>query len=265
MSDETLELFIKQYIEAQTTSSVLFTWHGGETLMRPISFYRRVIELQKKYAAGKAIDNCIQTNGTLLTPEWCQFFKKEGWLVGVSIDGPQEVHDRYRRSRSGRPSFVQVMKGIKLLNQFGVEWNALAVVNDMNVKDPLAFYDFFRSIDCHYIQFTPIVERLETHADGRKLAAVAEAGEGGMMPKNGETSSAKSSTNGCATTWATSSSKSSTPHWQTGWASNRASAPWQNNAATPEPSNGTETSSVATTSSFRNIIWETYIKTHCWN
>ena len=182
MSDETLELFIKQYIEAQTTSSVLFTWHGGETLMRPISFYRRVIELQKKYAAGKAIDNCIQTNGTLLTPEWCQFFKKEGWLVGVSIDGPQEVHDRYRRSRSGRPSFVQVMKGIKLLNQFGVEWNALAVVNDMNVKDPLAFYDFFRSIDCHYIQFTPIVERLETHADGRKLAAVAEAGEGGMMP-----------------------------------------------------------------------------------
>ena len=182
MSDETLELFIKQYIEAQTTSSVLFTWHGGETLMRPISFYRRVIELQKKYAAGKAIDNCIQTNGTLLTPEWCQFFKKEGWLVGVSIDGPQEVHDRYRRSRSGRPSFVQVMKGIKLLNQFGVEWNALAVVNDMNVKDPLAFYDFFRSIDCHYIQFTPIVERLEPHADGRKLAAVAEAGEGGMMP-----------------------------------------------------------------------------------
>ena len=182
MDDAMLERFVRSYIEAQTTPSVLFTWHGGETLMRPLSFYRRAVALQRKYAAGRVIDNCIQTNGTLLTDEWCRFFRDEGWLVGVSIDGPQPIHDHYRRTRSGRPSFVQVMKGIEMLRRHGVEWNALAVVNDLNVGDPLGFYRFFRSIDCHYLQFTPIVERLQPHADGRRLAAVDEAGAGGMLP-----------------------------------------------------------------------------------
>ncbi len=89
ISDETLELFIKSYIEAQTTPKVMFTWHGGEALMRPVSFYRRVVELQHKYSRGIHIDNCIQTNGTLLTDQWCRFFRDNGWLVGISIDGPQ--------------------------------------------------------------------------------------------------------------------------------------------------------------------------------
>lgn len=181
MSDELLDKFIHDYIAAQTMSQVLFTWHGGETLMRPLSFYKRVVELQKKYANGHTIDNCIQTNGTLLTDEWCVFFKKENWLVGISIDGPQEFHDEYRRNKAGRPSYNQVMRGIRLLNKHGVEWNALAVVNDFNADYPLDFYHFFKEIGCHYIQFTPIVERLQTHADGRTLAAADEEGSGGLM------------------------------------------------------------------------------------
>ena len=177
MSDELLEKFIREYIQAQTMSSVLFTWHGGETLMRPLSFYKRVMELQKRYAGGRNIENCIQTNGTPLTDEWCEFFRANNWLVGVSVDGPQEFHDEYRRNRQGKPSFVKVMQGIRLLNKHGVEWNALAVVNDFNGDYPLDFYHFFKEIDCHYIQFTPIVERIKRRADGRYLATPLDEGE----------------------------------------------------------------------------------------
>lgn len=181
MSDELLEKFIRDYIAAQTTPEVLFTWHGGEPLMRPLSFYRKVVALQQRYARGHRIDNCIQTNGTLLTDEWCAFFREQGWLVGLSLDGPQEFHDDHRLTRLGRPTFVQVMRGVSLLQKHGVEWNALAVVNNRNADHPLAFYRFFRQIGCRYLQFTPIVERLQPHADGRRLAAVGEAGEDGLM------------------------------------------------------------------------------------
>jgi uncharacterized protein len=174
MSDELLERFTREYIEAQTTPSVLFTWHGGETLMRPLSFYQRAVQLQKRYAAGRQIDNCIQTNGTLLTDEWCKFFHDNNWLVGLSVDGPQEFHDEYRKTRLRKPSFKQVMKGIELLNKHQVEWNAMAVVNDYNADYPLEFYNFFKEIGCHYIQFAPIVERIFKHSDGRLLASPAD-------------------------------------------------------------------------------------------
>ncbi len=221
MSDELLEKFIEEYINSQTMPQVLFTWHGGETLMRPLSFYKRAMELQRKYANGRTIDNCIQTNGTLLTDEWCRFFKENNWLVGVSIDGPQEFHDEYRKNKQGKPSFVKVMQGINLLKKHGVEWNGMAVVNDYNadypefhdeyrknkqgkpsfvkvmqginllkkhgvewngmavVNDynadyPLDFYNFFKEIGCHYIQFAPIVERIAPHGDGRHLASLAD-------------------------------------------------------------------------------------------
>ncbi|GAA6529833.1 MAG: anaerobic sulfatase-maturation protein [Prevotella sp.] len=170
ISDELLEKFVKDYIESQTLPQVLFTWHGGETLMRPISFYKKALELEKRYAGGRQIDNCIQTNGTLLTDEWCEFFKENNFLVGVSIDGPQEFHDEYRRTRSGKPSFQKVMNGIRLLNKHGVEWNALAVINDFNADYPLDFYHFFKDIHCKYIQFTPIVERIVNRTDGLTLA-----------------------------------------------------------------------------------------------
>lgn len=176
MSEDLLEKFIEEYINSQTMSEILFTWHGGETLMRPLPFYKKAMELQKKYARGRNISNTIQTNGTLLTDDWCKFFKDNNWLVGVSIDGPQEFHDEYRRNKQGRPSFVNVMKGIHLLNKHQVNWNALAVVNDFNADYPLEFYHFFKEIGCCYIQFTPIVERLYNHTDGRHLAAVEEGG-----------------------------------------------------------------------------------------
>lgn len=176
ISDSMLETFIKNYIESQTLPQVLFTWHGGETLMRPVSFYKRALELQRYYAGGRQIDNCIQTNGTLITEEWCKFFKENNFLVGVSIDGPQEFHDEYRKTASGGPSFQKVMKGIQLLNKYGVEWNALAVVNDFNADYPLDFYHFFKEIGCHFIQFTPIVERKVSRPDGLTLAPGMEEG-----------------------------------------------------------------------------------------
>lgn len=180
ISDELLEKFIKEYIEAQTTPQVLFTWHGGETLMRPISFYKRALELQRIYGRGRQIDNCIQTNGTLLNDEWCQFFKENNFLVGVSIDGPQEFHDEYRRTATNKPTFVKVMNGINLLNKHGVEWNALAVVNDYNADYPLEFYRFFKQIGCKYIQFSPIVERVVKREDGLTLAPGMQGGDTGL-------------------------------------------------------------------------------------
>ena len=177
MSDEMLEQFTREYIEAQTMPQVLFTWHGGEPLMRSIDFYKKALALQKKYAHGKQIDNVIQTNGTLLTDEWCEFFAKNHWLVGISIDGPQEYHDHYRVTPAGKPSWEKVMQGISLLKKHRVEWNAMAVVNAYNAEHPLEFYHFFRDNGCQYLQLTPIVERLTEHEDGRTLASLADARE----------------------------------------------------------------------------------------
>lgn len=177
MSDEMLEQFTREYIEAQTMSQVLFTWHGGEPLLRSIDFYRKALSLQQKYAGGRRIDNVIQTNGTLLTDEWCEFFAQNHWLVGISIDGPQPYHDHYRLTAAGKPSWKKVMQGIKLLKKHGVEWNAMAVVNAYNVNHPLEFYRFFKENGCQFLQFTPIVERLTRHEDGRTLASLADKDE----------------------------------------------------------------------------------------
>ena len=177
MSDEMLEQFTREYIEAQTMNQVLFTWHGGEPLLRSINFYRKALSLQQKYAEGRRIDNVIQTNGTLLTDEWCEFFAPNHWLVGISIDGPQPYHDHYRLTAAGKPSWKKVMQGIKLLKKHGVEWNAMAVVNAYNVNHPLEFYRFFKENGCQFLQFTPIVERLTRHEDGRTLASLADKDE----------------------------------------------------------------------------------------
>lgn len=174
MSDEMLEQFTREYIEAQTMPQVLFTWHGGEPLVRSIDFYKKALALQKKYARGRRIDNVIQTNGTMLTDEWCEFFAQNNWLVGISIDGPQEYHDHYRLTTTGNPSWQKVMHGIELLKKHHVEWNAMAVVNAYNADHPLEFYHFFKDNGCQYLQFTPIVERLTKHQDGRTLASLAD-------------------------------------------------------------------------------------------
>ena len=180
MSDRLLEQFTEEYIGSQTSPYVLFTWHGGETLLRPVSFYERAVELQQKYAGGRQIDNCIQTNGTLLNADWCKFFHDHRWLVGLSIDGPERLHDAYRRNRAGMPSFRQVMRGVTLLDRYGVEWNALATVNRLNADFPVEVYRFFQSIDCHYMQFTPVVERLLPAGGATRLAS-RTAGEEAVL------------------------------------------------------------------------------------
>jgi len=173
MSDEMLEEYIRQYIALQP-SSVLFTWHGGEPLLRSREFYEKVILLQQKYAQGKQIDNSIQTNGTLITEEWAKWLHDHNFLVGVSIDGPQYLHDTYRLSRGGQSTWQQVLRGIELLNRHQVEWNAMAVVTHETSLHAKDFYRFFQSIDCKFIQFTPVVERLKAHKDGRHLVSPSD-------------------------------------------------------------------------------------------
>lgn len=182
MSDEMLDLFIREYIHSQTTLEVLFTWHGGEPLLRPISFYERALELQQKYADGRKVANCIQTNATLIDDKWCEFFRRNDFLVGVSIDGPQPMHDSLRKTRRGESSYRDVMRGLRLLNKHRVEWNAMATVNQANVEHPLEFYRFFRDdLECRFLQFTPVVERTcQTEGVERLMHGAEPRGE--VMP-----------------------------------------------------------------------------------
>ena len=173
MSDQLLERFVRDYIQLQQTPDVLFTWHGGEPMLRPLSFYKQAVRLQQHYGRGKRISNSIQTNGLLLTPEWCEFLHDEGWLVGISIDGTRDGHDAYRRDAQGRPTWERVVEGINLLNKYNVEWNAMATANHFNAQDPLGFYRFLRDgLGCKFLQISPVVERLKQHSDGRHLAQV---------------------------------------------------------------------------------------------
>lgn len=163
MDDGLLEHFIRDYIAMQPTDDVVFTWHGGEPTLLSLDFFRKATHWQRQYAGGKHIYNSLQTNGTLLNEEWCQFLKQEGWLVGISIDGPEALHDAYRKSHGGGKTHQQVVRTIKMLQEYNVEWNAMAVVNDQNADHPQEFYQFFKELGCKYLQFTPIVER---SADG---------------------------------------------------------------------------------------------------
>ncbi len=164
MPDEVLARYIEQYVAAQPTPVVEFVWHGGEPTLLGIEFFRRVVELQKPWRASKTIRNVLQTNGMRLDDEWCAFFKEHDFLVGVSLDGPREIHDRYRKDRKGQGTFERVMAGVRMLRRHGVEFNALACVGRETAAHPLEVYRFFKQEGIHYIQFTPIVER-EADAD----------------------------------------------------------------------------------------------------
>lgn len=167
MTDEVLEHFTQQYIHAQPGETVLFTWHGGEPLLMGIDYYRKALRYQKIYGRNRQIDNVLQTNGTLLTEEWCRFFKSNHFLIGLSLDGPEHCHNRYRKSVGGNGTFDKVIKAAELLQKYGVEFNILSVVNDYNAQYPLEVYRFFKSIGARYIQFSPVVERL--HPDDGML------------------------------------------------------------------------------------------------
>ena len=175
MTDATLERYIQEYIQTQTSREINFTWHGGEPLMRPLDFYRKAVALQARYGSGRQIANCLQTNGLLLNDDWCRFLHDEGWLVGLSIDGTQTMHDAYRQGRNGAPSWERVMRAVELLERHHVEWNAMATVHQANAEQPLEFYSFFRNtLGCRYLQFTPIVERLLQEGEKTWLAQVGD-------------------------------------------------------------------------------------------
>ncbi len=176
MSDEVLARYIEQYVEAQATPVVEFVWHGGEPTLLGVDFYRRVVELQAPFRDRKEIRNTLQTNALSLDDEWCAFFKANDFFIGVSLDGPQDIHDRYRKDRHGKGTFDRVMQGVRLLQKHQVEFNALACVGRETAYRPLDVYRFFKDSGIHYIQFTPIIERepdAETQAEKLWLARPA--------------------------------------------------------------------------------------------
>jgi len=174
MSDKVLSAFIADYISCQATPVVEFVWHGGEPTLLGLDFFRRVVALQKPFAKRKTIRNSLQTNGTLLSDEWCLFLKKHDFMVGISLDGPREIHDRYRRDRNGHGTFDHVMKGLRLLQKHGVQYNVMASVARETAKHPLDVYRFFKDSGIEFIQFAPIVERMPD--PGSKMQGLRLAG-----------------------------------------------------------------------------------------
>src|SRR6266849_2454717 len=160
MPDDVLEAYIRQYIQSQDSPEISFAWQGGEPTLLGVEFFRNVIALQQKYAGGKKITNALQTNGTLLDDEWCEFFAKQQFLVGLSIDGPKQLHDKYRVDKNQQSTFDAVVRGIDFLKKHGCEFNTLTVVNRVNSQRPLEVYRFLKQIGSGYIQFIPLVERL---------------------------------------------------------------------------------------------------------
>jgi uncharacterized protein len=160
MSEETLEQYVKQYIEAQDVPEVNFAWQGGEPTLMGIDFFKKAVSLQQQYANGKTITNAFQTNGTLLDDAWAIFLAKHKFLVGVSVDGPQHMHDFYRVDKGGKTTFDQVMRGIEVLKKHRVEFNTLTVLQSHNAQHPLEVYNFLKSIGSQFMQFIPIVERI---------------------------------------------------------------------------------------------------------
>ncbi|MFH1568746.1 MAG: anaerobic sulfatase-maturation protein [Gemmatimonadota bacterium] len=183
MSDEVLELYVRQYIEAQDVPAVNFAWQGGEPTLMGVDFYRRAVELQRQYAGGKEITNAFQTNGLLLDDEWGQFLAENRFLVGVSIDGPQELHDRYRLDKGQRPTFERVMAGVEVLKRHGAQFNTLTVLQNHNADYPLEVYGFLKGIGSRFLQFIPIVERAaaEPGPDGLELVAPDHEGQARVM------------------------------------------------------------------------------------
>lgn len=181
MSREMLEEFIQQYIEGNTVPVVSFCWHGGEPLMAGLDFFREAMELQKKYAGEKSIENSVQTNATLLTAEWCDFFAENNFLVGVSIDGPQHVHDANRIYHDGRPTFERVMQGIERLQRAGAEYNTLSAVGHASEGRGVEIYRFLKSIGSRFMQFLPVLEHVKEMEGYARPVIVNPSDEGARL------------------------------------------------------------------------------------
>lgn len=172
MDPSVLESYVSQYIALQPSNEVQFAWQGGEPTLLGVDFFRKVVELQSKYADGKTIRNALQTNGTLLTEEWCRFLSEHKFLVGLSIDGPRKLHDHYRVDKGGAPTFDKVMRGLELLKKLQVDFNTLTVVNRFNSQYPLEIYRFLKEVGSGYMQFIPIVERRAAIPDKNGLVLI---------------------------------------------------------------------------------------------
>ncbi len=182
MSDELLEEYIRQYIEANEVPVVQFNWHGGEPLLLGKDFYRKALKLQRKYAGGKKIENTIQTNATLVDEEWCRIFLQGKFLVGVSIDGPKDIHDAFRVTKGGKPTFDRVMNSIRMFQRTGVEFNTLSVVNSLCEGRGAEIYRFFRDeVKSRYMQFLPAVEHIVDRPDYHRPVIVSPEYEGARL------------------------------------------------------------------------------------
>lgn len=169
MTEEILEAYIQQLIAAHRSSEVTVAWQGGEPTLMGIDFFRRAVEILEKYRRpGMCFENTLQTNGTLLNDEWCEFLKENNFLVGLSLDGPRPLHDAFRVDKGGAPTFDRVMRGLRLLQKHGVDFNILTTVNRLNGDYPQEVYRFLRDeAGTEWIQFIPVIER--TNSDGHNL------------------------------------------------------------------------------------------------
>lgn len=185
MSYEVLEKYIQQYICANEVTEVTFVWHGGEPLMAGLDFFKRAVLLQKKYASGKTIVNTLQTNGILINPDWAGFFHDNHFLIGVSIDGPRDIHDAYRVNKAGRPSFDRVISAIDLMRKHGVEYNTLSVVSNFSEGRGAEVYRFLKSAGTRFMQFLPAVEHFhgnENKTEGRPVIVKPDTAGSEMAP-----------------------------------------------------------------------------------
>ena len=169
MRDEVLENYVRQYISVYPLETVQFAWQGGEPTLLGVAFFERVIELQKKYSGGKKIENSFQTNGTLLDDNWGEFLARNNALVGLSIDGPEELHDIYRVDKGGQPTFARVMRGLDILKKHGVQFNTLTVINRKNSYRANEVYRFLKQIGSTFLQFIPVVEQVAVEPDANGL------------------------------------------------------------------------------------------------
>ena len=173
MEQSTVEAFIQQQIDAQHGTEVVIAWQGGEPTLLGLDFFETAMQFVDKHAKGKTVSHTMQTNGILLDNAWCLFFKKHDFLIGISIDGPEEMHDKYRLTRSGKPTHAKVIQAILLLQEHQVDFNTLTVVSDFNVKSPLKLYHYLKSIGSNNIQFIPLVERISNQADENGLYLIS--------------------------------------------------------------------------------------------
>ena len=182
MSDEVLEKYIIQQIQANTETDIFFSWHGGEPVKAGLDFFRKVVHLQKEHKpSGRYIINGIQTNATLLNDSWCSFFKEEGFFVGISIDGPEKLHNKFRVSKNNYGSFRRTLKGYELLRKYDVTTELLTVVNSENVKYPLETYNFLKQLGSPFLTFLPLVEKETGSASGVSNISVAPEAFGSFL------------------------------------------------------------------------------------